>query len=251
MAGYEISKPWRVRPDFGQAPVEGGQGDLAHVALGGEAVGQKAVGHLAGHLGHELAHPGQEDRRRAVGVRSGVEERGHEGVGVEVAPEGQLGAVVPRRPDGPHGLDELAHPGGGVRPRHRVPLGDVGLDLRAQAEHEPAFREGWRSLAMTAVVIGLRAKATAIPVPNSMRSVCSAARSSGKNGSCRLGAPESVESVLFGPLPRGDGVSGIEAESSVDEHRGTLSDGSGPAFRVSRLLGRTACRRRHPRSSRR
>ena len=41
---------------------------------------------------------------------------------------------------------------------------------------------------MFAMIIGLRANATAIPVPSSMRSVCSAASSSGKNGSCAVSA---------------------------------------------------------------
>ena len=40
-----------------------------------------------------------------------------------------------------------------------------------------------RSLATVASVIGLRAKATAMPVPSWSRSVCSAARARGRNGS--------------------------------------------------------------------
>jgi hypothetical protein len=39
-----------------------------------------------------------------------------------------------------------------------------------------------------ASVIGERAKATAIEVPSSSLSVCSAARSSGRNGSCDVSA---------------------------------------------------------------
>src|SRR3954470_24411731 len=42
---------------------------------------------------------------------------------------------------------------------------------------------------MLASVIGLRAKATAIPVPSSSRPVCSAARASGRNGSWLVSAP--------------------------------------------------------------
>ena len=41
----------------------------------------------------------------------------------------------------------------------------------------------WRSLAIMARFIGLRAKATAMPVPSLIRSVCSAARTRGKKGS--------------------------------------------------------------------
>ena len=41
----------------------------------------------------------------------------------------------------------------------------------------------WRSLATTASVIGLRAKATVIPVPNSSFSVAAAPMAMGRNGS--------------------------------------------------------------------
>ena len=71
----------------GQTPFQGGDGDLPQVALGGEAVGQQAVGHLAGHLGHLLADGGQEDPGVAEGVRTRIEHRGHQGVPVEFAAE--------------------------------------------------------------------------------------------------------------------------------------------------------------------
>ena len=48
-----------------------------------------------------------------------------------------------------------------------------------------------RSLAVYARVIGVRANATAMPVPSSMRSVCSAASASGRNGSCPVSAVSS------------------------------------------------------------
>ena len=48
----------------------------------------------------------------------------------------------------------------------------------------------WRSLAVTASVIGLRAKATAIPVPTWSRSVCSAASARGRNGSWLVSADQ-------------------------------------------------------------
>ena len=84
-------------------------------------------------------------------------------------------------------------------------------------------------MASTAVLIGLRAKATAIPVPSSMRSVCSAASSRGRNGSCPVSAHHSaVESVLLGPLRRRDGVARIEPDTSVDLHRRTLSEAHRP-----------------------
>ena len=124
---------------LGRAALERRQGDLAQVALGGEAVAQEPVAHLAGDLGHQLADPGQGDLGVAVRVGAGVEERRHQGVGVEVALEVELGAVVPRRPDGADRQDHLAHACGRVRPRHREALRDVGLDLAAQAEDEPAL----------------------------------------------------------------------------------------------------------------
>ena len=49
--------------------------------------------------------------------------------------------LVPARPDGADGEDQLAHAGRGMVPRHREPLGDVRLDLAAEAEDEPALRE--------------------------------------------------------------------------------------------------------------
>ena len=52
-----------------EAALDGGQGDLAQVALGGEGVGQQAVGHFARHLGHQGTHGRQEDLGVPVGVR--------------------------------------------------------------------------------------------------------------------------------------------------------------------------------------
>ncbi len=46
----------------------------------------------------------------------------------------------------------------------------------------------WRSQAMLARVIGVRANATAMPVPSSTRSVACEARRSGKNGSWAVSA---------------------------------------------------------------
>ena len=48
----------------------------------------------------------------------------------------------------------------------------------------------WRSYATWARVIGLRAKATAMPVPSSRRSVAPAASSSGRNGSWLVSADQ-------------------------------------------------------------
>jgi hypothetical protein len=48
----------------------------------------------------------------------------------------------------------------------------------------------WRSFAVVASVIGLRAKATAMPVPTWIRSVCSAASIRGRNGSWLVSADQ-------------------------------------------------------------
>ena len=50
------------------------------------------------------------------------------------------------------------------------------------------FEKACRSFAVMAGVIGLRANATAMPVPSSTRSVASAASSSGRNGSWLVSA---------------------------------------------------------------
>ena len=78
---------------------------------------------------------------RAVRVRARVEERRHQRVRVEVAAEVELRAVVPAVPDGADGEDHLPHARRRVAPRHREALGDVRLDLAAEAEDEPALRE--------------------------------------------------------------------------------------------------------------
>ena len=52
------------------------------------------------------------------------------------------------------------------------------------------FDRVWRSLATVASVIGFRAKATAMPVPSSMRSVAWAARARGRNGSWDVSADQ-------------------------------------------------------------
>ena len=98
---------------------------------------QEAVADLARHLGHVLADAGQQDLRVAVGVGARIEERRHERVRVELAPEVELFAGLPRLPDGPDGQDHLAHARRRVRPRHGEALRDVRLDLAAHPQHEP------------------------------------------------------------------------------------------------------------------
>jgi hypothetical protein len=64
--------------DLLAAAQQGRQRDLTGVALGGEAVADEAVAHLARGLRHEGADTGEEDLGVAVGVGTRVEERGHQ-----------------------------------------------------------------------------------------------------------------------------------------------------------------------------
>ena len=58
-----------------------------------------------------------------------------------------------------------------------------GLICEPRPSRKRPSESVWRSLAVAATVIGLRAKATAIPVPTWIRRVCSAARTRGRKGS--------------------------------------------------------------------
>ena len=60
---------------------------------------------------------------------------------------------------------------------------DVRPDLRAKPRLNRPAEYDCRSQPRFATVIGLRAKATAMLVPTSSRDVCSAASSTGRNGS--------------------------------------------------------------------
>ena len=120
------------------------QGDFTQVLLGGEAVADEAVADLAGGASHEFTDAGEPDVRAAEVAKValiGREERGHQGVGVELAAELQRFAVLPRVPDGADGRDHLFRPGCGLAPFHGEPLGDVWLDLGAEAEVEAALAE--------------------------------------------------------------------------------------------------------------
>ena len=57
---------------LGPAALERRERDLAQVPLGGEAVAEEPVAHLAGDLGHQLADTGEEDLRHADAVEVGA-----------------------------------------------------------------------------------------------------------------------------------------------------------------------------------
>jgi hypothetical protein len=101
---------------------------------------------------------------------------------VELAAKSSLVPSVPRRPDRAHREHELRmRAAGRDHGIENAPL-DVRLDLAA----EPRMKRPSEPLEVVGrhrQVIGVRANATAIDVPSSMRSVCSAAISHGRNGS--------------------------------------------------------------------
>ena len=139
IADFEIlALPARFRP----APLKRRQRHLAQVFLGGERVDEHPVGHFAGHLGHQRPHRREKHPGRPVFGVGRREKRRHQRVPVELAGELQRLALVPVRPDGAHGQDELPHTRRRVRPRHAEALGDMRPNLRAEAEHEAALRGG-------------------------------------------------------------------------------------------------------------
>jgi len=133
-------EPVQVVVAYRRAPqAQCAQRGLAHVALGGEAVHEEAVGHLAGHLRHSGSDTSQDDRRIAIRAEPGVEERRHQCVRVKLTDE------IQQLPGGPavdlaHREHIFPHPVGRRGPRHREPLGDTWLDLRAHPEQESATR---------------------------------------------------------------------------------------------------------------
>ena len=102
---------------------------------------EKAVAHFPCRLRHQFADTGQEDFRFPVGVRPGIEERRHQSVRVEVAPEGKFRAVVPAVPDRVHRHHKFAHSGGWRTPWHGEALFDMGFDLRTEAQNHSALRQ--------------------------------------------------------------------------------------------------------------
>lgn len=99
---------------------------------------QDAIGDLPRDLEHPLADRGQPDRGCPVVLRTRPERRRHQGVLREPPAEVERLAGLPRRPDRPQAEHVLAHPRGGLRPRHAEPALDVRSDLGAEAQDEPA-----------------------------------------------------------------------------------------------------------------
>ena len=98
----------------------------------------ETVGRFASHCGHQRAEAADENRRRAKGIRAGIDGRDHQRVLVELAPVVQPVAGLPALPDRTHGQNIVAQPTHRRVPgRAEAPL-DVGLDLSTQAEDEAA-----------------------------------------------------------------------------------------------------------------
>ena len=129
---------------------------------------------------------GEPHRWRPVRVGPGVEHRRHQRVAVVLAPVPQGRAVLPRGLDGPDREDRGRASGRPGTPTSASSSGSRcgdGSGCRRPARTGPCDID-WRSLAVTARSIGLRAKATAMLVSSVIRSVCSAAGTRGRNGRC-------------------------------------------------------------------
>ena len=107
-----------------------------------ERVREEAVRDLADPLAHPRPEATDEDRRRPVRVRAGIEGRDHDRVAEELALEAQRGAVLPGVEDRADREHELPHARRGPRPRHREAALDVRADLRTESEQEAPPGEG-------------------------------------------------------------------------------------------------------------
>ena len=124
-----------------EAALQRRQGDLPQDLRGAERVSQKAVGDLARHLGHPLAHPREQHGRTPQPRWRRAEVRRHESVRVELAPEVELPARLPGVPDRPEGEDVLPHPRRRTRPHRAVAALDVPSDLRAEPQRKAPIRQ--------------------------------------------------------------------------------------------------------------
>ena len=101
----------------------------------------KAVADLTREPGQTGVDARYVDRDLRVIYWARVEERRHQGVPVELALELEWSLVLERIPDLMHGQDVLSKARGGLLPGHREAAGNMGLDLRAEAEHEASIGE--------------------------------------------------------------------------------------------------------------
>ena len=195
-----------------------GQDDVGQVRPRVHRMHDQPIGHLAGQAGHAGADAGQVDRDLRVVDRSGVEERRHQRQPIVLAAKRRAGAGLPGLPRGVQDGDVLAHPcHRPVRPRHpEAPL-DVRAHLRSEAEDEAAAGQVCQVPGGCATASGERAKATAIAVPSSIRSVCSAASDERQERvMARLGGPEARDAGRLGsPASSGTRASGVSKPSDA------------------------------------
>jgi hypothetical protein len=106
-----------------------------------EGVDVEAVADLAGQGRQTGVDAGDVDRDLRVLYRTGVEERRHEGVPVELALEVQRLASLERIPDGAQSAYVLAQPRDGSVPGHGEAAPYVRFDLSTEAEDEASVGE--------------------------------------------------------------------------------------------------------------
>ena len=104
-------------------------------------MGADAVGDLAGDLAHVRVDRGELDRDLGMLDRRRREQRHHQAELVMLAPEIELGPVLPALPDRPQRADIFAHPRAGRRPLHAVAALDMAFDLGAEAQREASLRQ--------------------------------------------------------------------------------------------------------------
>src|SRR5262249_31220844 len=125
-----------------------------------------------------------------------IEERRHQVEVVGLARELERDPGLPRVPDGAERGHHFPQPGTRGLPLHREAPLVVRLDLVPRPSVKRPPEAAWRSQAMLASTMGLRANATAMAVPSPMREVPVAATARGRNGSCLVSADQSA------PKPR-------------------------------------------------
>ncbi len=129
-------------PSTRDACLDGGHRQLGERARRVEGVDDESIADLCGHLGHPRTDSGQNDAGHPVRVGAGVEDRCHQGVGVEFAAKIEPAVGVPAAPLLAQRQDVLPHPRRRFRPRHAEAFFDVRADLRAEPEGETAARVG-------------------------------------------------------------------------------------------------------------